>query len=473
MNKTSSTRRLALLPLLAALVLAGCASGASIAPSSLPTAPSFFKESASPGTSINASASAMSTPSQVQGLWWKVFADPVLDQLVDQASRNNNSIQIAAGRLAQARAIAGLTDANSSLQVGLGAGATRQNNPTTGYVAQTVVSAGANLSYEVDLFGKLAAATDAASLDAASREALLRSTQLLVQADVAQTYLSLRAIDSERIMVRETLQAYRNTLRLTEVRFKEGDVAELDVVRVSSEVASTESEAIALDQRRAQLEHALAVLVGDVASNFDVAPAEWSTTLPAIPAGVPSTVLTRRPDIAAAQTSMRAAQARVGVAKAAWFPSFSLTANGGSATPEIKDLFTMSAQAWGVGALLSLPLFDGGRRKAGVQNADAELNIALANYREQVLVAFRDVEDQLSSLRLLAEQSEAQSRSVASSSRATVLSDSRYRNGLVSQLELLDAQRSELRNRRQALQVRAAQYLATVGLIRALGGGWV
>ena len=336
-----------------------------------------------------------------------------------------------------------------------------------------MVSAGANLSYEVDLFGKLAAATDAASLDAASREALLRSTQLLVQADVAQTYLSLRAIDSERIMVRETLQAYRNTLRLTEVRFKEGDVAELDVVRVSSEVASTESEAIALDQRRAQLEHALAVLVGDVASNFDVAPAEWSTTLPAIPAGVPSTVLTRRPDIAAAQTSMRAAQARVGVAKAAWFPSFSLTANGGSATPEIKDLFTMSAQAWGVGALLSLPLFDGGRRKAGVQNADAELNIALANYREQVLVAFRDVEDQLSSLRLLAEQSEAQSRSVASSSRATVLSDSRYRNGLVSQLELLDAQRSELRNRRQALQVRAAQYLATVGLIRALGGGWV
>ncbi len=473
MNQTPSRRRVALLSLLAALALTGCATGASIDPSSLPAAPTAFKENAGPAVSINASANAMTPPVQAQGLWWQVFSDPVLDRLVEQANRNNNSVQVAAARLAQARAIAGLADANRSLQVGLGASAVRQNNTTTANRPQTLISAGANLSYEVDFFGKLSGASNAASLDAKSRDALLRSTQLLVQADVAQTYLSLRAIDSERTLVRETLQAYRNTLRLTQVRFKEGDVAELDVVRVRSEVASTESDALALDQRRAQLEHALAVLVGEVASSFQVVPTEWATALPAIPAGVPSTVLTRRPDISAAQSSMQAAQARVGVAKAAWFPSFSLTANGGYAAPEIKDLFTMSAQAWGVGALLSLPLFDGGRREAGVQNANAELDIALANYREQVLVAFRDVEDQLSSLRLLADQSEAQSRSVASSSRATVLSDSRYRNGFVSQLELLDAQRSELRNRRQALQVRAAQYLATVGLIRALGGGWV
>jgi multidrug efflux system outer membrane protein len=161
------------------------------------------------------------------------------------------------------------------------------------------------------------------------------------------------------------------------------------------------------------------------------------------------------------------------VARAAWFPSFSLTANGGYAAPEVQDLFKLSTQAWGVSALFALPIFDGGRREAGLQGAHADLDIALANYREQVLVAFRDVEDQLAALRLLADQSEAQSRSVASSSRATVLSGSRYRNGFVSQLELLDAQRSELQNRRQALQVKAAQYLATVGLIRALGGGWV
>lgn len=469
MNHTSSKLRTALLPLLAALVLAGCATSASVDPASIPAAPAAYKENAA--TASTASATTTTAP-QSQGAWWKVFSDPVLDQLVERAATNNNSVKVAAGRLAQARAILRNTDADRLPQVGLSGGAVRQSNITTNRVAQTTVTAAANFSYEVDLIGKLSLNSDAASLDAQSREALLRSTQLLVQADVAQAYLNLRALDTERTLVRDTLKAYGNTLRLTEVRFREGDVAELDVARVRAEVASTESDALALDQRRAALEHALAVLVGEVASNFAVAPAEWSTALPVIPAGVPSTVLERRPDVSAAQSSMQAAQARVGVAKAAWFPTFSLTANGGYAAPEIKDLFKVSSQAWGVGALLSLPIFDGGRRQAGVQNANAELDIALANYREQILVAFKDVEDQLSALRLLAEQSEAQSRSVASATRATVLSDSRYRNGFVSQLELLDAQRSELRNRRQALQVKAAQYLATVGLIRALGGGW-
>jgi len=469
MNRTYSGLRSALVPLLAVLVLAGCATPASVDPSSLPATPPAFRDQDPSRVLATAPAGA---EAQAQGRWWAVFADPVLDRLVERAGRNNNSVQVAAGRLAQARAITRSTDADRLPQVDLGAGAVRQKNSSTGNRPQTVVSVGANFSYELDLIGRLSLATDAASLDARSREALLRSTQLLVQADVAQTYLNLRALDTERALVRDTLQAYRNTLRLTEVRFREGDVAELDVARVRTEVAATESEALTLDRRRAELEHALAVLVGEVASSFQVAPAEWATALPVIPAGVPSTVLVRRPDVSAAQSSMQAAQARVGVARAAWFPVFSLTANGGYAAPEIGDLFKMSTRAWGVGALLSLPIFDGGRREAGVQNANAELDIALANYREQILIAFRDVEDQLSALRLLAEQSEAQSRSVASSSRATVLSDSRYRNGLVSQLEVLDAQRSELRNRRQALQVRAAQYLATVGLIRALGGGW-
>ena len=462
--------RRALTPLLAALVLAGCASTPILDASHLPPTPTAFKESAGPQAA--ASAVATSAVPMAQAAWWKVFADPVLDQLVDQATRNNSSVQVAAGRLAQARAIARSTDANRSVQAGLGAGAARQTDSTANNLPRTTVSATASLSYEVDLFGKLAGASHAALLDASAREALLRSTRLLVQADVAQTYLSLRALDAERTLVRDTLQAYRNTLRLTEVRLREGDVAELDVARVRTEVASTESEALALDRRRAELEHALAVLVGEVASNFQVTPAEWATALPMIPAGVPSTVLARRPDVAAAQTSLQAAQARVGVAQTAWFPTFSLTASGGYAAPEVGDLFKMSMRGWGIGALMSLPLFDGGRREAGVQGANADMDIALAQYREQILVAFRDVEDQLSALRLLGEQSDAQSRSVASASRATLLSGVRYRNGLVSQLEVLDAQRSELSNRRQALQVKAAQYLSTVGLIRALGGGW-
>jgi multidrug efflux system outer membrane protein len=459
MNHIHSRLRAALVPLLAALVLAGCATSTPVDSSSLPATPPAFKEQ---DASRVLAAAPAANEARTQGSWWTVFNDPVLDQLVERAGRNNSSVQVAAGRLAQARALLRATDANRLPQVELGAGAVRQQNSTTANRPQTVVSVGANLSWELDLIGRLSLNSDAASLDASAREALLRNTQLLVQANVAQTYLQLRALDAESALVRGTLQAYRDTLRLTE----------LDVARVRTEAASTESEALALDRRRAELEHALAVLVGEVASSFEVKPADWATALPVIPAGVPSTVLVRRPDVAAAQSSMQAAQARAGVAKAAWFPSFSLTATGGYAAPEISDLFKLSTRAWGVGALLSLPIFDGGRREAGIQSANAELDIALANYREQILVAFREVEDQLSALRLLAAQSEAQSRSVASATRATVLSGARYRNGFVSQLELLDAQRSELRNRREALQVRAAQYLATVGLIRALGGGW-
>ena len=470
MNHTFPRLRHALLPLLAALMLAACATPAAVDPASLPATPPAFR--GEPDASRVLAAAPVGAEAQTQGRWWAVFADPALDQLVERAGRNNSSVYVAAGRLAQARALLRSTDANRLPQVELGAGAVRQQNSTTGNRPQTVLSVGASFSWELDLIGRLSLNSDAASLDARSREALLRNTRLLVQANVAQTYLQLRALDAERTLVRDTLSAYRDTLRLTEVRFREGDVAELDVARVRTEVASTESEALALDRRRAELEHALAVLVGEVASSFEVKAADWSTALPVIPAGVPSTVLVRRPDVAAAQNSMQAAQARAGVAKAAWFPSFSLTATGGHAAPEIGDLFKLATRAWGVGALLSLPIFDGGRREAGVLNANAELDIALANYREQILVAFRDVEDQLSALRLLAEQSEAQTRSVNSATRATVLSGARYRNGFVSQLELLDAQRSELRNRREALQVRAAQYLATVGLIRALGGGW-
>lgn len=463
---THSSRHV-MAPLLAALVLAGCAT----APAELPppiTPPAQFKEEG-PRWTIAAPAET-----QDRGAWWKAFADPVLDGLVDRAAANNTSIQEAAARLSQARALVRSANADRAPQIGVGAGASRQAgaNSAGGTAPSTLASVGANFSYELDLFGRLARASDAAALDAQAREALLQSTRLLVQAEVAQTYLALRAMDNERALVRETVAAYQGTLGLTQRRHQAGDIAELDVVRVESELASTESDALALDRQRAQLEHALAVLVGDAASSFTLGAGEWTTALPQIPAGIPATVLARRPDVSAAQSGILAAQARVGVAKAAWFPDLSLTASGGFASPELSDLFKWSARAWGVGALLSLPIFDGGRREAGVQGAQAQLDAALAGYRGQVLVAFKEVEDQLSALRLLQQQAAAQARAVTSATRATVLSESRYRNGMDSQLELLDARRSELRNRRQALQVKASQYQATVSLIRALGGGW-
>lgn len=452
-----------------ALLLAGCASTPPpIDTSRLPEVPASFKEGDGRWT-VAAPAEA-----QPRGEWWRAFSDPVLDELIERAGHGSTSIQVAAARLAQARANARASGADQSLQVGVGASANRLRGIVGGSSgpARSLFAAGAVLSYEVDLFGRLSQATEAAEFDARSREGLLQSARLLVQAEVAQIYLALRALDVERALVRGTVGAYRGTLELTERRLRAGDVAELDVARARTEVAATESDALALDRRRAELEHALAALIGEVPSGFVLEVAEWRTALPVIPAGVPGAVLTRRPDVSAAQNTLLAAQARVGVAKAAWFPSVTLTASGGYAWPELSDLIESSSRAWALGVLAALPLLDGGRREAGVANASAELEAALALYREQILVAFKDVEDQLAALRLLAEQSEAQGRAVESAGRSTALSDVRYRNGYVSQLDLLDAQRSELRNRRQALQVRSAQYQATVALVRALGGGW-
>jgi len=449
------------------LFLAGCATSLpEIAPDKLPEPP--------PAEFKGKFTLAAPAEAQPRGEWWKAFNDPILDQLVERASQGNSSVRVAAARLAQARALVRATDADRSPQVGLGAGARRAQGIVGGDAgpARNLFTVGADFSYEVDLFGRLSHATQAAKLDAQAQEGLLQSARLLVQAGVAQTYLALRALDSERDLVRTTLNTYRETLALTERRWRAGDVAELDVARASTEVSATESEYLALERRRAELESALAVLVGEAPSKFSLPDAEWRTALPAIPAGVPSTVLTRRPDVSAAQYTMLAAQSRVGVAKAAWFPNVALTGFGGYASTDIDDLLQWSSRAWLIGALVSLPLIDGGRRKAGIESTSAQLDGAVAQYREQVLVAFKDVEDQLAALRLLSEQAEAQARAVSSASRTTSLSGARYRAGYVSQLELLDAQRSELRNRRQALQVRSDRFQSTVALVRALGGSW-
>lgn len=461
---------MALAGIVLALALAGCTELPRIDTSSMAAAPASFKEGDARW------ALAAPAANQSDGAWWKAFGDPALDDLVERAGRENTSVRIAAARVAQARAVLGAADAERAPQVGVSAGVARQAAPDTGWRPSTLASVGASASYELDLFGRLAGESNAAGADLRSREALLRSARLLAQAEVAQRYFALRSLDVERGILRDTLATYRDTLRLVERRYEAGDVAELDVARVRTELAATESDAFALDARRAQLEHAIAVLVGEAASNFSIealpASAAPAATLPSVPAGVPSTVLARRPDVAAALDQLKAAQLRVGVAQAAWFPSVSLTAAGGYASPELSDVFKWSARTWAAGALLALPVFDGGRRRAAVDAARAEFDVGLVSYREKVLLAFKDVEDELASLRLLAEQSRAQDRAITSASRATALSASRYRNGLVSQLDLLDAQRSELRSRRQAEQVRSAQYQSTVGLIRALGGGW-
>ena len=456
--------------LLTATLLSACANGPVTAPIAAPAAPVAFKEAAGQWTT------AAPADAHPRGPWWRSFDDPVLDDLVTRAGAGNTNLQIASARVKQAQALLRSTNAERMPQIGIGAGASRGTlAPGLGSFpgqALTELSAGATASWQADVFGKISKAVHAADLDEQASAALLQSTRLLVQSQVAQTYFSLRALDAERALVRDTVAAYRDTLQLTESRYKAGDVAELDFARVRTEVAETESQALSLDRRRAQTEHALAVLMGEVPSGFSLAEGTWTEALPRIPPGVPSEVLARRPDVSAAQRSLQAAEARVGVARTAWFPDLALTANAGYGSTDLSDLFKWSARAWGIGALLSLPLIDGGRRSAALQSANALWDSAAASYREQLLNAFREVEDQLSELRLLDDQARAQADAVDSAALATRLSTSRYKNGYVSQLELLDARRSELNNRRQALQVRSDQYQATIGLIRALGGGW-
>ncbi len=447
-------------------MVAGCASSPGAPPAS-GTVPTRFKDTTAPPPGPHAEA-------QPRGAWWQVFADPALNRLVERAGQNNQTVQVAAARLAQARALVRGAQAERLPEVTLNSGASRLGGPLINAAGSggNLFTIAADLSYEVDLFGKLAQAGDAATLDAQSREALLQSTLLLVQADVGRTYLAMRALDAERGLLERSADAFRDTLRLTERRANAGYAADLDVVRARADLAATEAKVVALARRRAEHEHALALLLGEPASLFSLPASSNTPVLPVIPPGIPSAVLVRRADVSAAQRSAMAAQARLGLAQKSWLPSLALTASGGFASSGLSDLLKMSMRAWGVGALLALPLFDGGRREAGLQNAQAEVDVLVATYRQQVLVAFKDVEDQLSGLRLLAEQAAIQHRAVRFAERATELSASRYRSGSISQLELLDAQRTELRNRRQALQVEAARHQTTVALIRALGGGW-
>jgi multidrug efflux system outer membrane protein len=300
---------------------------------------------------------------------------------------------------------------------------------------------------------------------------------LLIQSRVAESYFALRALDEDRAIVRDTLVAYRGSLDVTTRRFEEGDVAEIDVARMQAEVASTEAQASALDQQRAQVAHALAVLLGEPASTFDIAAVAWSSepwagAVPVIPAGIPADVLQRRPDVTASYASLLAAQKRVGIARAAWFPTLNLTASGGYASGDLGNLFEDTVKNWSLTGILAQAIFDGGRRNAGIDYAKGGLNAAFADYQQSALVAFADVEDQLSDLTYLKQQQTAQEQAVSAATRALAMSQSRYTNGSSSQLEVLDAQRQLLVIRRQALKVRAAQYQSTVGLIRALGGGW-
>jgi multidrug efflux system outer membrane protein len=475
-----------LMKTLGAVAAAAWLAGCSVAPRYQPPAPpavAAFKE-AIPSAEAGQWKAAEPSDAVSRGEWWRVFNDARLDQLEAQAAQSNTSLQAGLARLAQARAISRASRAEQVPRIDGSAGPTRLRAspasrglaPDADTSAQTLWRAQASVSYELDLFGRVASAVAAAGADAEQAQALHRSLLLVVQADVAQHHFALRALDRELALLDETVKLRETALRLVERRFQAGETSELDSARAHTELAVTRAEAVALERHRAELEHALAVLLGKAPAELSLSRSPLAFEPIAVPAGLPSALLERRPDIAAAERAMAAANARVGVARAAAFPRLSLTGALGFESADLGDLFRWSSRTWALGPLLggvlSMPLVDGGRNRALADGARAQYDEAVADYRGKVLVAFREVEDSLSGLRTLAQQAREQQQAIDAARRAAQLSAARYRNGFVNQLELIDAERSLLATQRAAAQVERDRALATVGLIRALGGGW-
>ncbi|MES2126322.1 MAG: efflux transporter outer membrane subunit [Pseudomonadota bacterium] len=454
-------------PLLAALLLVACSAVPTLAPPHVDV-PSSFKES--DGTAWKVAQPAENQP---RGEWWLAFKDPELTKLVNEAAQANQNLAIAAARVKQARAIAGIAEADRIPQVGVGVGAQRARVGTA-TPPVTTYSASLTASYEVDLFGRVGANVSASQADAAASEATYKSVLLALQADVAQTYFKLRATDAELDTLNRTVELRVQSVKVNQSRYDNGDIGEFDLARAKTELSSARAEAIGLQRQRVQAEHALAVLLGKPAAMFTAQanPLVDTSLLPKIPAGLPSALLERRPDITAAQRAMVASNARIGVARSAMFPALTINANGGGAADTFSDVFKWSSRSWVLGALMSMPLIDGGRNKANIARSEAVLEESVATYRQNVLTAFAEVEDNLAGLRILAGQTEQVDAAVVSARRSADLAQKLYQAGRSSYLDLLDAQRNLASVERSAVQLRGNQAVTTVALVRSLGGAW-
>ena len=414
--------------------------------------------------------------------WWSVFGDPALDAFEQQAATASPTLQAAVARRDQARALAGISPGDYFPQISVDANGSRtrysgnrQVPPGAANTAYTIDSflLPLDLSYEVDLWGRVRRANESARALADAAAAAYQTVLLGVQADVAQVYFQIRSLSVERAIVSHSVETRRAALDLVQTRFSGGASGELDVLRAEAELAAAESDVLTIDQRQAQLRHALAVLCGQLPEGFRFDSNQSpGVTTPAIPVGLPSDLLERRPDVAAAERTLAAFNAQIGVAKAAFFPSIHLVGSAGYNSTELNSLFNWPSNQWSVGPLISLPIFQGGRNRANLHRAEAAYEEAVANYRIRVLVAFQEVEDNLSGLQYLDEQALVIARAVIASRKAAELSALRYKSGLVSYLEVVDADRTALQNERLATQLDALRLSSRILLIKALGGGW-
>ena len=415
-----------------------------------------------------------------KGNWWEVFGDTNLNSLETQALSANQELKAAVARVDQARDTARVSRSELLPSLDLDPNYTRQRyspneNPSFGNVTANTFSTPLDLSYEVDLWGRVRRSFESSRADAQASLATYYNVLLTLQSDVAQNYFALRSLDAEIATVAGTIDLRKEQVKLTQTRYDGGIGSELEVAQAQTELATTEAELAALAQRRDELENAIAILVGENPTTFKLAAfttPNWNPQPPQIPAGLPSDLLERRPDVAAAERQLASANAKIGVAKAAFFPVLTLTGSGGYLSGNVTTLFNWESRTWSFGPSISLPIFAGGRNRANYHHAQAAFAEAVAVYRQQVLVAFGDVEDSLSDIRHLADQSSAQERAVKNAQRAAELATDRYRSGIVSYIEVVDANRDALSAERANAQLAGQRLIASVQLIKALGGGW-
>jgi NodT family efflux transporter outer membrane factor (OMF) lipoprotein len=466
------------LPLLLALgLLAGCAAVGPNYKKPTTAAPGAFKEAPPEGWKR-----AQPSDAVLRGKWWELFGDPALNGLEEQVSVSNQNLAQAEAQFRGARAAVALARAGLFPTVTAGAQATRAYNSSSGRSSSasgtttggssTVYQVPVDFTWELDLWGRVRRGIEANIATAQASAADVENTRLSLQAELAGDYFQLHGLDEQRQLLDSTVKEYETALKITSNRHDQGVASGADVAEAQTQLETARAQAIDLGVSRTQLEHAIAILTGKAPADLTIPSGAIRFAPPAVPVGLPSELLERRPDIAAAERRVAAANAQIGVAQAAYYPTLSLNASGGFANSVLGQLFSLPSRFWSVGPQLLGTLFDGGRRRATVEQAEANYDATVAAYRESVLDAFQGVEDNLSALRVLAAEATQQVAATNAAERSLQLTRNRYSAGIATYLEVITAQNAAYQNERTTVDLRIRQMTASVNLIKALGGGW-
>jgi NodT family efflux transporter outer membrane factor (OMF) lipoprotein len=413
-----------------------------------------------------------------RGAWWEIYDDPQLNTLEEQVNISNQDIAVAEAQFREARALVQAARAGYFPTAAAGAAYTRSRGSANVGPARSPAETisdyllSGNVSWELDLWGRVRRAVESSRASAQASAADLEGIRLSAQAELAQDYFQLCALDAQKELLDQTVAAYERILTLTKNRYARGVASRADVLQAETQLKSTQAQALDLGVQRAQLEHAVAVLIGKPPSVFVIPVTPLTQTPPPVPVAVPSELLERRPDIAAAERRIAAANAQIGVAVAAFYPTVTLSGLGGYQASHRADWLTWPSRFWALGAAISETVFDAGLRRAQTDQARAAYEATVAFYRGTVLTSFQEVEDNLAALRILEEEAKVQDEAVQAAQQSVKVSTNQYKAGIISHLALLVVEAIALNNERSAIDIRGRRMTACVLLIKALGGGW-